>query len=217
MQDDRLEGESLSLPDTGALQTPKFAFPGFPVLPDKLRGSLGTTICFHKTRSRMELKVFFLVLFPGAKFDIFFFFFFYKAGPLCVEFSRQAPGEPGKLSRQQARRQEASLHDLCQSYIWRNRKGNQTLDINSLLRILVLVPSTRYPMIWPIQTALQTVLPRSMSTSWLSLFSLPVTLSSGQAPLLRCCLHGQQEAIALSSWTPKHFISLVCFFQSDLC
>lgn len=48
-----------------------FSFPGFPALPDKRRGSLGTVICFHKTRSRRELNVFFLVLFPGAEFDIF--------------------------------------------------------------------------------------------------------------------------------------------------
>lgn len=43
----------------------------FPALPDKLRESLGTIICFHRTRSWMELKVFFLVLFPGAKLGIF--------------------------------------------------------------------------------------------------------------------------------------------------
>lgn len=97
MQDDRLEGDSISPPDTRALQTPNFSFPGFPVLPDKRRGSLGTVICFHKTRSRRELNIFFLVLFPGAEFDIFL----QSWTSLCVECSRQAPGEPGKLSSKQ--------------------------------------------------------------------------------------------------------------------
>lgn len=55
----------------------------------------------------MELKVFFLVLFPGAKFDIFFFFFFTKLD-LCVWNSlgkHQANLESSAGSKQEDRRQ----------------------------------------------------------------------------------------------------------------
>lgn len=48
-----------------------FLSQGFPIPPDKLRMRLGSIVCFHKTGSMKELKVFFLELFTGTEFDIF--------------------------------------------------------------------------------------------------------------------------------------------------
>ena len=89
------------------------------------------------------------------------------------------------------------------------------------LPILALRPSTRYPVIWPIQTVLPTVLPGF----YLGVSALPVLcllcyllithsdqLAPKQMPVLQYGLHGLYETIALSSWTPKHLIALVYFF-----
>ena len=99
---------------------------------------------------------------------------FNRARTLHTDFFRQAPGKPGKLTtaimKQEYMRQILKILSRELHSHREGGKGGENQAKTPTTSIPIPVPPTRYPIIWPSQTALQT----RPAVFYLSVFALPV-------------------------------------------
>ena len=86
--------------------------------------------------------------------------FFYRARTLHTDFFKQAPGKPGKLNDSNKKREDMrQILKILSRELHSHREGERGGENQAkapTTSIPIPAPPTRYPMIWPSQTALQT-------------------------------------------------------------